>query len=168
MALGVLERGQVCKGVVTSVERFGAFVDLGGVEGVVTVVNLAWTRFDHPSEIVRVGQEVTVTVLDVDVERGRVSLSLKDLQPDPFQEFARTQLGRTLHGRVTKVTPIGVFVGVEGGVEGLVPLSELTEGTPEVGDEMVVQVATINVDRRRVGFRRAELSTRTPMSVAGM
>ncbi len=155
-----LERGQVRRGVVSSVARFGAFVDLGGFDGMISVINLSWTRFDHPAEIVRVGQEVVVTVLHVDSERGQVALSLKSLQPDPFLEFARTRLGSVLRGRVTKAVPIGVFVGVSGGVEGLLPLSELTGGgrhalgeTPGVGDELVVEVADVNVDGRRVRFR---------------
>ncbi|GAA3520792.1 ribosomal protein S1 [Streptosporangium album] len=157
--LCALQNGQVRKGVVSSVVDFGAFVELGGVDGLVSVPNLSWRRFDHPSEVVRVGQEITVTVLQVDVEREQVSLSLKALQPDPLQQFARTQLGRFLSGRVTKVAPIGVFVGVHEGVEGLVPLSEFTahniddpEQVLQLGDEVVVQVVDINIDTRRVSF----------------
>ncbi|GAA3077233.1 hypothetical protein GCM10017600_08080 [Streptosporangium carneum] len=157
--LDTLQNGQVRKGVVSSVANFGAFVDLGGADGLVRVPNLSWRRFDHPSEVVQVGQEITVTVLHVDMEREQVSLSLKALQPDPLQQFARTQLGRVLSGHVTKVTPIGVFVGVHEDVEGLVPLSEFTahhiddpEHVLQLGDEVVVQVVDINIDTRRVSF----------------
>ncbi|MEV5407522.1 S1 RNA-binding domain-containing protein [Thermopolyspora sp. NPDC052614] len=154
-----LEVGQVVRGRIFHVENFGAFVDLGMVEGLITVPQLSWGHIDHPADIVRVGQEVTVTVLDIDLARAQIWLSLKSLQPDPFKDFARTQLDNTVRGQVSKVTPIGVFVRVGEGVEGLLPTSELTRGgtgdrdrMPEVGDEVSVRIATINYGKRRVGL----------------
>ena len=126
--LNQLARGQVRKGVVSSVVNFGAFVDLGGVDGLVHVSELSWKHIDHPSEVVEVGQEVTVEVLDVDLDRERVSLSLKATQEDPWRLYARTHaIGQIVPGKVTKLVPFGAFVRVEEGIEGLVHISELAE-----------------------------------------
>ncbi|MDR1833818.1 MAG: S1 RNA-binding domain-containing protein, partial [Propionibacteriaceae bacterium] len=104
--LNQLAKGQIRKGVISSIVNFGAFVDLGGVDGLVHVSELSWKHIDHPAEVVEVGQEVTVEVLDVDLERERVSLSLKATQEDPWQTFARThQLGEIVPGKVTKLVP---------------------------------------------------------------
>ncbi|MFF3762658.1 S1 RNA-binding domain-containing protein [Streptomyces sp. NPDC001922] len=154
LAVSELDSGQVCKGLVGSVTDFGAFVNLGGVQALVSSPNLSWVHFDHPSQVVQPGQEVTVVVLDVDAERGRVAASLKDLDPDPFLDFARTMLGCSLSGSVVKLAPIGVFVELESGVTGLLPLSEVGgEGHAlEVGDGVAVKVASINVQRRQVSL----------------
>src|SRR4051794_37331781 len=102
--LAKLAKGQVRSGVVSSIVNFGAFVDLGGVDGLVHVSELSWKHIDHPSEVVEVGQEVTVEVLDVDMDRERVSLSLKATQEDPWRQFARTHaIGQVVPGRVTKL-----------------------------------------------------------------
>ena len=138
--------------------NFGAFVDLGGVDGLVHVSELSWKHIDHPGEVVEVGQEVTVEVLDVDMDRERVSLSLKATQEDPWQQFARThQIGQVVPGRVTKLVPFGAFVRVEEGIEGLVHISELAdrhveipEQVVQVGDEIFVKVIDIDLDRRRI------------------
>src|SRR4051794_20803111 len=112
--LNTLQKGQVRKGVVSSIVNFGAFVDLGGVDGLVHVSELSWKHIDHPSEVVEVGQEVTVEVLDVDMERERVSLSLKATQEDPWRQFARTHaIGQIVPGKVTKLVPFGAFVRVD-------------------------------------------------------
>src|SRR5437899_849626 len=114
--LNTLQKGQVRKGVVSSIVNFGAFVDLGGVDGLVHVSELSWKHIDHPSEVVEVGQEVTVEVLDVDMDRERVSLSLKSTQEDPWQQFARMhQIGQVVPGRVTKLGPLGAFGRAEEG-----------------------------------------------------
>ena len=135
-----LQKGQIRKGVVSSIVNFGAFVDLGGVDGLVHVSELSWKHIDHPSEVVAVGDEVTVEVLDVDMDRERVSLSLKATQEDPWQHFARThQIGQIVPGKVTKLVPFGSFVRVEEGIEGLVHISELAERHVEI-PEQVVQV----------------------------
>src|SRR5881227_468756 len=155
-----LQKGQVRKGVVSSIVNFGAFVDLGGVDGLVHVSELSWKHIDHPSEVVEVGQEVTVEVLDIDLDRERVSLSLKATQEDPWRQFARThQIGQVVPGRVTKLVPFGAFVRVQDGIEGLVHISELAERHVEipeqvvqVGDELLVKVIDIDLERRRISL----------------
>jgi len=158
--LAQLTKGQVRSGVVSSIVNFGAFVDLGGVDGLVHVSELSWKHIDHPSEVVEVGQEVTVEVLDVDLDRERVSLSLKATQEDPWQQFARThQINQVVPGKVTKLVPFGAFVRVDEGIEGLVHISELAERHVEipeqvvnVGDELLVKVIDIDLERRRISL----------------
>ena len=155
-----MQKGQVRSGVVSSIVNFGAFVDLGGVDGLVHVSELSWKHIDHPSEVVEVGTEVTVEVLDVDMDRERVSLSLKATQEDPWQQFARTHaMGQVVPGRVTKLVPFGAFVRVEDGIEGLVHISELAERHVEmpeqvvtVDDEIFVKVIDIDLERRRISL----------------
>jgi small subunit ribosomal protein S1 len=158
--LTTLQKGQVRSGVVSSIVNFGAFVDLGGVDGLVHVSELSWKHIDHPSEVVEVGTEVTVEVLDVDMDRERVSLSLKATQEDPWQQFARTHaMGQVVPGKVTKLVPFGAFVRVDEGIEGLVHISELAERHVEipeqvvqVGDDLFVKVIDIDLDRRRISL----------------
>lgn len=158
--LQTLQKGQVRPGVVSSIVNFGAFVDLGGVDGLVHVSELSWKHIDHPSEVVEVGQEVTVEVLDVDFDRERVSLSLKATQEDPWQTFARTHaIGQVVPGKVTKLVPFGAFVRVEDGIEGLVHISELAvrhvdlpEQVVNVGDDAFVKVIDIDLERRRISL----------------
>jgi small subunit ribosomal protein S1 len=155
-----LQKGQIRRGVVSSIVNFGAFVDLGGVDGLVHVSELSWKHIDHPSEVVEVGQEVTVEVLDVDMDRERVSLSLKATQEDPWQAFARThQIGQIVPGKVTKLVPFGAFVRVEEGIEGLVHVSELAERHVEipeqvvqVNDDVMVKIIDIDLERRRISL----------------
>ncbi len=155
-----LQKGQVRKGVISSIVNFGAFVDLGGVDGLVHVSELSWKHIDHPYEVVQVGDEVTVEVLDVDMDRERVSLSLKATQEDPWQHFARThQIGQIVPGKVTKLVPFGAFVRVEEGIEGLVHISELAERHVEipeqvvqVGDSVMVKIIDIDLERRRISL----------------
>jgi small subunit ribosomal protein S1 len=155
-----LQKGQVRQGVVSSIVNFGAFVDLGGVDGLVHVSELSWKHIDHPSEVVEVGQEVTVEVLDVDMDRERVSLSLKATQEDPWQHFARTHaIGQVVPGKVTKLVPFGAFVRVDDGIEGLVHISELAERHVElpeqvvsVGEDIFVKVIDIDLERRRISL----------------
>lgn len=158
--LQTLQKGQVRTGVVSSIVNFGAFVDLGGVDGLVHLSELSWKHIDHPSEVVEVGNEVTVEVLEVDLDRERVSLSLKNTQEDPWQAFARTHaIGQVVPGRVTKLVPFGAFVRVEDGIEGLVHISELAqrhvevpEQVAKVGDEVFVKVIDIDLERRRISL----------------
>ncbi|WP_101650045.1 30S ribosomal protein S1 [Brevibacterium ihuae] len=158
--LQTLQRGQVRPGVVSSIVNFGAFVDLGGVDGLVHVSELSWKHIDHPSEVVTVGDEVTVEVLDVDMDRERVSLSLKATQEDPWQHFARTHvIGQIVPGKVTKLVPFGAFVRVEDGIEGLVHISELAvrhidlpEQVVNVDETIYVKVIDIDLDRRRISL----------------
>ncbi|MCL2668560.1 MAG: 30S ribosomal protein S1 [Micrococcales bacterium] len=164
--LQTLQKGQVRSGVVSSIVNFGAFVDLGergtgtGVDGLVHVSELSWKHIDHPGEVVEVGQEVTVEVLDVDFDRERVSLSLKATQEDPWQTFARTHaIGQVVPGKVTKLVPFGAFVRVEDGIEGLVHISELAvrhveipEQVVQVGSDVFVKVIDIDLERRRISL----------------
>jgi small subunit ribosomal protein S1 len=173
--LHTLRKGEIRKGVVSSIVNFGAFVDLGGVDGLVHVSELSWKHIDHPSEVVEVGQEVEVEVLDVDLERERVSLSLKATQEDPWRQFARShQIGELIPGRVTKLVPFGAFVRVDDGIEGLVHISELAErhvDIPEqvvsVGEEISVKVIDIDLDRRRISLSlKQALQDQQQMAVA--
>src|SRR5215216_6087474 len=155
-----LQKGQVRKGQVSSIVNFGAFVDLGGVDGLVHVSELSWKHIDHPSEVVEVGQEVEVEVLDVDLDRERVSLSLKATQEDPWRQFARTHaIQQVVPGRVTKLVPFGAFVRVDDGIEGLVHISELAERHVEipeqvvqVNDDVMVKIIDIDLERRRISL----------------
>ncbi len=167
--LNQLQRGQIRNGVVSSIVNFGAFVDLGGVDGLVHVSELSWKHIDHPSEVVAVGDEVTVEVLDVDMDRERVSLSLKATQEDPWQHFARThQMGQVVPGKVTKLVPFGAFVRVEEGIEGLVHISELAERHVEipeqvvtVNDDIFVKVIDIDLERRRISLSLKQANENT-------
>jgi small subunit ribosomal protein S1 len=140
--------------------NFGAFVDLGGVDGLVHVSELSWKHIDHPSEVVEVGDEVEVEVLDVDLQRERVSLSLKNTQEDPWARFAREHdVESVVPGEVTKLVPFGAFVKVADGIEGLVHISELSdqhveapEAVVNVGDKVEVRVIDVDSVRRRVSL----------------
>ncbi|MEO6204570.1 MAG: 30S ribosomal protein S1 [Mycobacteriales bacterium] len=170
--LSTLQKSQVRSGVVSSIVNFGAFVDLGGVDGLVHVSELSWKHIDHPSEVVEVGQEVTVEVLDVDLDRERVSLSLKATQEDPWQQFARThQINQVVPGKVTKLVPFGAFVRVDEGIEGLVHISELAERHVEipeqvvnVGDELLVKVIDIDLERRRISLSLKQANENGPQA----
>jgi small subunit ribosomal protein S1 len=158
--LANLKSGEIRKGVVSSVVNFGAFVDLGGMDGLVHVSEMSWKHVDHPSSVVQVGDEVTVQVLDVDLSRERISLSLKATQQDPWQEFADGhQVGELVYGRVTKLVPFGAFVQVGDGIEGLVHISEMAvhhvEAPEQVvtpGEELWVKIIDIDLDRRRISL----------------
>ncbi len=158
--LADLAKGQIRTGVVSSIVNFGAFIDLGGVDGLVHVSELSWKHIEHASEVVEIGQEVTVEVLEVDQERERVSLSLKATQEDPWQVFARTHaIGQYAPGKVTKLVPFGAFVRVADGIEGLVHISELSSKHIELAEQVVavnqdvfVKVIDIDLDRRRISL----------------
>ena len=155
-----LAKGQIRTGVVSSIVNFGAFIDLGGVDGLVHVSELSWKHIEHASEVVEIGQEVTVEVLEVDQDRERVSLSLKATQEDPWQLFARTHaIGQYAPGKVTKLVPFGAFVRVADGIEGLVHISELSAKHIELAEQVVavnqdvfVKVIDIDLDRRRISL----------------
>jgi small subunit ribosomal protein S1 len=155
-----LKPGEVRSGVVSSVVNFGAFVDLGGMDGLVHVSELSWKHVDHPSSVVQVGDEVSVQVLDVDLDRERISLSLKATQQDPWQEFAGGhEVGELVYGRVTKLVPFGAFVQVGEGIEGLVHISEMAiqhvEAPEQVvtpGEELWVKIIDVDLERRRISL----------------
>ena len=155
-----LRPGEVRKGVVSSVVNFGAFVDLGGMDGLIHVSELSWKHVDHPNQVVQVGDEVTVQVLEVDLDRERISLSLKATQQDPWQEFASNhRVGELVYGRVTKLVPFGSFVQVGDGIEGLVHISEMSahhiEAPEQVvtpGEELWVKIIDLDLSRRRISL----------------
>ncbi len=155
-----LEVGQRRHGKVSSITEFGAFVDLGGVDGLVHISELAWQRVDSPKEVVRVGDEVDVIVLEVDRERERIGLSIKQAQQDPWDRVEnKYKVNQLVEGRVTRVTEIGAFVELEAGVEGLLHVSELV-GAPNVtpqqvlkpGQREVLKVLRVESSRRRIGL----------------
>jgi small subunit ribosomal protein S1 len=158
--LSNLKPGERRKGVVSSVVNFGAFVDLGGMDGLVHVSELSWKHVDHPSSVVAVGDEIEVEVLDVDLDKERISLSLKATQSDPWQEFADSHaVGQLVYGRVTKLVPFGAFVQVGDGIEGLVHISEmaahhvdLPEQVVTPGEELWVKIIDIDLQRRRISL----------------
>jgi small subunit ribosomal protein S1 len=145
---------------VSSVVNFGAFVDLGGMDGLIHVSELSWKHVDHPGSVVSVGDEVDVEVLEVDFDRERISLSLKATQQDPWQEFASNhQVGELVYGRVTKLVPFGAFIQVGDGIEGLVHISEMSahhvdlpEQVVTPGEELWVKIIDLDLDRRRISL----------------
>ncbi|MEA3075344.1 MAG: small subunit ribosomal protein [Actinomycetota bacterium] len=158
--LANLKVGEVRRGVVSSIVNFGAFVDIGGMDGLIHVSELSWKHVDHPSSVVTVGDEVEVKVIDVDMDRERIALSLKATQQDPWNEFASThRVGELTYGRVTKLVPFGAFVQVGEGIEGLVHISEmaahhvdLPEQVVTPGEELWVKIIDLDLQRRRISL----------------
>ena len=158
--LSKLKVGMRLKGTVSSIVDFGAFVDLGGIDGLVHISELSWNHVNHPSEVVKVGQEVEVQVLDVDFNRERISLGLKQTTEDPWRTLVKKYpVGAIVEGTVTKLVSFGAFVDLGDGVEGLVHISEMAKShvdTPAqvcaVGDKVQVKVMEIDLDRRRISL----------------
>lgn len=155
-----LEKGMKVDGKVSSIVSFGAFVNLGGIDGLIHISELSWCHVEKPSEVLSVGDEVQVEILEVDKDRERISLSLKACQADPWEQLARdVQVGEVIQGMVTKLVPFGAFVQVRPGIEGLVHISELSRRHVEQPDEVVevnqnidVKVIDIDIDRRRISL----------------
>jgi small subunit ribosomal protein S1 len=158
-----LEEGEVRKGVVRNLVDFGAFVDLGGVDGLIHISELDWAHVDDPSEVVEVGEELEVYVLSVDRERERIGLSRKKLLPDPWDRVTEELgEGEMVEGRVTSVVSFGIFVEVGEGVEGLVHTSEMPGGEEtcqeiDPGREVMVRVLDIDDQRHRISLRLEEM-----------
>jgi small subunit ribosomal protein S1 len=159
--LASLKEGTVVKGVVKNITDYGAFVDLGGIDGLLHITDLAWRRVRHPSEVLAVGDEVTAKVLKFDQEKNRVSLGMKQLGEDPWVGISRRYpQGTRLFGRVTNLTDYGAFVEVEQGIEGLVHVSEMDwtnknvhpSKVVQLGDEVEVMILEIDEDRRRISL----------------
>ena len=159
--LSTLQEGATVKGIVKNITDYGAFVDLGGIDGLLHITDLAWRRVKHPSEVVNVGDEVTAKVLKFDAEKNRVSLGLKQLGEDPWVGIGRRYpQGTRLFGKVTNLTDYGAFVEVESGIEGLVHVSEMDWTNKNVhpskvvalGDEVEVMILEIDEDRRRISL----------------
>ncbi len=156
-----LQEGQQVKGIVKNLTDYGAFVDLGGIDGLLHITDMAWKRVKHPSEVVNVGDEIDVKVLKFDRERQRVSLGLKQLGEDPWEDITRRYpVGTRLFGKVTNLTDYGCFVEIEEGVEGLVHVSEMDwtnknihpSKVVQMGDEVEVMVLDIDAERRRISL----------------
>lgn len=164
--MGELTEGQIVSGEIARLTNFGAFVNLGGVDGLVHISEMSWKRIKHPSEVVRVGEPVDVRVLGVDRNKERISLSLKQARPDPWHDLeTRFAVGTVVPGKVTKLAKNYAFVEVVDGIEGLVPLSELSEfrvskssDVLTVGQEVKVRVIDLKPDQRRMtlSVRQAE------------
>ena len=159
--LKTLQEGAVVKGIVKNITDYGAFVDLGGIDGLLHITDLAWRRVKHPSEVLSVGDEVTAKVLKFDQEKNRVSLGLKQLGEDPWVGLSRRYPpGTRLFGKVTNITDYGAFVEIESGIEGLVHVSEMDwtnknihpTKVVQLGDEVEVMILEIDEDRRRISL----------------
>lgn len=155
-----LQEGDVVVGQVSSLANFGAFVDLGGVDGLIHISELSWDRVKHPGEILQIGEQVQVQVINLDRERRRIGLSLKRLQPEPWEVIAqRCKVGDLVEGTITKLTNFGAFARIDEGVEGLIHISELTDRTithpreaVREGDVVTARVIRIEPQRRRIGL----------------
>jgi len=159
--LATLQEGAIVKGIVKNITDYGAFVDLGGIDGLLHITDLAWRRVKHPSEVLNVGDEVTAKVLKFDAEKNRVSLGLKQLGEDPWVGISRRYpQGTRLFGKVTNLTDYGAFVEVESGIEGLVHVSEMDwtnknvhpSKVVQVGDEVEVMILEVDEERRRISL----------------
>jgi small subunit ribosomal protein S1 len=155
-----LQPGDVVEGQISNIVDFGAFVDLDGMDGLIHISELSWSHVNHPSEVLEIGQTVTVKVLDIDRDRQRISLGLKQTQSDPWQQVLDSyQESDVVRGRVTKVVTFGAFVEILPGVEGLVHISELAqhhvENPREVvsqGDQVNVKIIEVDAERRRLSL----------------
>jgi small subunit ribosomal protein S1 len=164
--LSTLNKGDVLKGIVTSIADFGAFVDLGGADGLIHLSELAWHRVEHPSEVVKVGQQIDVYVMNVDEERKRIALSLRRLSPEPWSIVdQRYVVGQVVTATITRLTAFGAFARIDDSIEGLIHISEMadyriTHPKEIVHEDDEVQVRIIRVDpqRRRVGLSLRQAS----------
>jgi len=167
-----IEEGETRQGVVSNLCDFGAFVDLGGADGLIHISELAWNRVKHPREVLNIGQEVEVFVLKIDLERQRIALSLKRLQADPWRMVEeKYYVGQIVMGTITNIVKFGAFAEIEPGIEGLIHLSELVEGGTQEpsevvfeGEKLALQVVTIDSARQRMGLslRRVPPEQRFP------
>ncbi len=172
--LDELKPGEVRHGVVSNLANFGAFVDLGGADGLVHISQLAWSRVNHPSEVLKVGQEVEVQVLSVDKEKKKIALSIKRAEVDPWTTVEqRYTPGQLVTGVITKIAPFGAFARIEDGIEGLIHLSELLPGMdPKTslheGEQLQLRILRIDAERRRLGLslRQVEEPDKEPPAEA--
>lgn len=163
--LSNLAEGQVRKGIVRRITDYGAFVDIGGVDGLLHISEMSWTRIKHPSEVLKVGDEIDVMVLRVNLEAGKISLGLRQILPDPWSTVSeRYKAGDVVKGQVTRLVPFGAFVQLEGGIEGIVPNSELAlkrvskpEEVVSVGDEVEIKILDIRAEERRMSLSRRQV-----------
>ncbi|WP_151703201.1 30S ribosomal protein S1 [Nitrincola alkalilacustris] len=159
--LATLEEGQVVKGFVKNLTNYGAFIDLGGVDGLLHITDMAWKRISHPSEMLNPGDEISVKIIKFDKDSGRISLGLKQLSEDPWEEIKnRYPAGSKVNARVTNLTDYGCFASIEDGVEGLVHVSEMSwtnknihpSKIVQIGDEVEVMILDVDEERRRISL----------------
>jgi small subunit ribosomal protein S1 len=158
--LSNIEVGQIKNGVITSIADFGAFVDVDGIDGLIHISELSWNHVKHPSEVVKINDPVSVEVLDVDFDKQRLSLGLKQTQKDPWLEkIKKFKIKDVVQGKVTRIVKFGLFVQIETGMEGLVHISELSpeqikrpSDVAKIGDELIVRIIDIDFDKRRMAF----------------
>lgn len=156
--LASLREGQIREGIVRRITDYGAFIDLGGVDGLLHISEMSWTRINHPSEAVKVGQKIQVMVLKLNLEQGKVSLGLRQILPDPWEDIRRRyKVGDVITGTVTRLVPFGAFVQVEGGIEGIIPNAELASRRVNNPDEIVssgqqieAKIIDLRPDERRM------------------
>jgi small subunit ribosomal protein S1 len=155
-----LNVGDVVSGRVSSLREFGAFIDLGGADGLVHISELAWRRVRHPNEVLNIGDQVEIYVLQLDREEKRIGLSLKRLQPNPWEEIEKTYaVGQTVEGTVSRVVSFGAFIELDNGVEALLHVSQMGDPAPSApedlvraGDTVVAQIVSLEADRQRMGL----------------
>ncbi len=160
-----LEVGQIREGTVRNIREFGAFVDLGGLDGLLHISQLSWARIKHPSEVLEVGQPVKVKITRIDPESGKISLSLRDLQQNPWSQVPLNYpIGSTARGRITRLEQFGAFVELEPGIEGLIHISELDSGrvwrvsdVVSEGEPVEVKIVSLDIEKRRIGLSRKAL-----------
>ncbi len=167
-----LEVGQVHKGTVSSLKDFGAFIDIGGIEGLAHISELSWSRVSHPSEILKEGQEVDVFVLGVDKEKQRISFGLKQLQEDPWSKvMEKYAVGQVLDGSVSRIVPFGAFVQLEPNLEGLIHISEFSDNhvknirdIVKEGDKVTVKVIRLQPDEQKIGLSLKNMKSGSDVS----
>jgi small subunit ribosomal protein S1 len=161
-----LKAGSVCTGTVKAITDFGAFVDLGGIDGLLHITDMSWSKISHPSEIVALGDRIEVAILNLDKESGKISLGLKQRQPDPWQDIVtKFSVGANVKGKVVNILPYGVFVELEKGIEGLIHISEISWtkriNNPSemfaIGDIVETQVLSVEKDTRRISLSLKQL-----------
>lgn len=160
----ILREGEVRKGVVTSLREFGAFVDIGGADGLIHISELAWRHIDNPGQVLQVGQEIETLILRLDAEANRIGLSLKRLQPNPWQLKAdRFKLGMIMEGTVTRHVSAGLYVNVDEGIDGLVKWQH-TQALPHVGEGVQVRVISFEPERERMSLEIVVTDSMIPQS----
>lgn len=168
--LSALAEGQSREGVVRRITDYGAFVDLGGVDGLLHISEMSWTRITHPSDMVKVGQKITVMILKLDPKNERISLGLRQILPDPWAEIeGRYRVGDIIHGKVTRMVPFGAFVQLEEGIEAIIPNTELShkrvkrpDDVVSVGQEVEVKVIDVRPEERRMTLSLRQLQDKEP------
>jgi small subunit ribosomal protein S1 len=159
-----LREGEVRKGVVTSLREFGAFVDIGGADGLIHISELAWRHIDNPGQVLEIGQEVETLIIRLDHEANRIGLSLKRLQENPWQDIVdQIQLGMVLEGTITRQVTSGIYVNVADGIDGLVK-SQQTHALPQVGEHVQVRVVSLEPERERMGLEIVGMDSLVPQS----